>query len=89
VRRQLENLNYDSSFIDPAVDSLNFAVSTLSGTSFSQPDPLVTECQYGEFITVNMQVAWDTNLPKLLFFDGLYKVGTFDLTATARCWRAI
>lgn len=89
VRRQLENLNYDASYIDPAVDSLTFAVSSLSGSSFTPPNPTVTECQYGEFITVNMQVAWDTSIPSLLFFDGFFDSGTFDLTATARCWRAI
>ncbi len=88
VRRQLENLNYDNSYITPALDSLDFKVTELSGSTFS-PVTGTTECQYGNFITVNMQVDWNTSIPLVLFFDGFTDAGTFDLTATARCWRAI
>ena len=91
IEAQMISMNYDTSTISGAVGSLVLDTKDLTGTTISDPTlpgTAIDECRYGQFITVTMQVPWQTNIPVALFFNGFNGAGTFTISATARCWRA-
>lgn len=88
IAKQLENMSYSQDYIDTTVATLVISVTELDGSgNFNSVSG--QECQYGQFVTVNLQADWQTNLPLVLFFNGFDNVGRFNLTGTARCWRAL
>ncbi|MEM9775470.1 MAG: TadE family protein [Chloroflexota bacterium] len=93
IEAQMISMSYDSGTISDALDKLVMETKTLDPddpvlTDPTLPGSAIDECNYGEFITVTMQVPWQTNIPVALFFNGFNGAGTFTISATARCWRA-
>lgn len=91
IRLQLENLGHSENNVTKALDTLDVEVYpwNASTETFETIPTGNTECQYGEFVRVSILVPWETSLPQVLFFNGFIKGGDFDLSATARCWRAL
>ncbi|MEM8856980.1 MAG: TadE/TadG family type IV pilus assembly protein [Chloroflexota bacterium] len=92
IEAQMTSMSYDAATISAAVSTLVLDTKTFTGGPISDPDLVsgtaIDECNYGEFITVTMQVPWNTNIPIALFFNGFNGAGTFVISGTARCWRA-
>lgn len=89
IAKQLENMSYSPTYINNTLATLDINVTELSGSGNFTSVP-GQECQYGQFVTVSLEAAWQTNLPIVLFFEGfVVENASFNLTATARCWRAL
>lgn len=92
IEAQMISMNYDTTTISDAVATISLESKSVNAAGvISDPDldnVQQQSCSYGEFISVTMQVPWETNIPVVLFFNGFNGAGTFTISATARCWRA-
>ena len=91
LRAQMAALGYTGTDVEAALNNsstFNLKAHKYESNAIVLITPEVSECKYGEFISVYLEVPWDTNIPGVLFFNEFNGAGTFKISSTARCWRA-
>jgi hypothetical protein len=94
IRTEMIAMGFPTEKIDEALapGTLTFTTKAYDGDTIGDADTTGLqpgECKYGQLITVSTAVEWNTNIPKVLFFNGFNGAGTFRVQSTARCWRAL